>query len=312
MARVNPKSSQRERLLKANANRCCVCKRQGIGLHFHHIDQDSSNTVDENLAVLCVEDHDRHHRPDAYQAAVNHLELCPEEIRKHKQSWEAFVIEARKPSPNVIATLAAHGTYEEIHSVQLVMQWSDERIEYRRLYHLLEGNLDKMTDAVFDELKDFGPGVKIALISEPLPVEHCPCCGAGYSRTLKPAVVIRHTDPEWSTQSACSIYIRPETPSLAVVFFLRDEHLISGSLHLCQGRFLHYHSEGIDERLAVQRRPSIRAQAKRIVNKVLKDWSPAKVFIGTGNPDSPDLIEGLDLPACWENRGPAISNLRGH
>jgi hypothetical protein len=107
--RINPNSSQRERLLMANANRCCVCKRCGVGLHLHHIDQDSSNTVDENLAILCVEDHDRHHRPGAYQPSVNHLELSPEEIRKHKRSWEAFVSETRKPFPRVIATLAAYG-----------------------------------------------------------------------------------------------------------------------------------------------------------------------------------------------------------
>ena len=54
--------------------------------------------------------------------------------------------------------LSAYGSYELIHSVQLVMQWAD-RIEYQRSYHLLDGNLDKMTDAVMEELKDFGPGV---------------------------------------------------------------------------------------------------------------------------------------------------------
>ena len=89
---------------------------------------------------------------------MNHLELSPEEIKKYKTSWETFLIETRKPSPNVIATLAAYGTYEVIHSVQLVMQWSDERIEYKRSYHLLDGNLDQMTDAVMEEIKDFGPG----------------------------------------------------------------------------------------------------------------------------------------------------------
>jgi hypothetical protein len=179
MARVNPNDTQRKRLLDANANRCCVCKRYGVGLHLHHIDNDSSHTVDENLAVLCVEDHDRHHRANAYQPTVSHLELSPEEIKKYKQSWEAFVHETRQPFPKVIATLSAYGSYELIHSVQLIMQWGDERIEYKRSYHLLEGNLDKMTDAVMEELKDFGSGVKILLVNEPLPVEHCPCCGSG-------------------------------------------------------------------------------------------------------------------------------------
>ena len=104
MSRVNPKAEQRDRVLNTNAKRCCVCKCSGVGLHLHHIDRDSSNTVDENLAVLCVEDHDRHHRPGAYTPTVNHLELSPDEIRRHKTSWEAFVSETRKPFPKVIAT----------------------------------------------------------------------------------------------------------------------------------------------------------------------------------------------------------------
>ena len=141
--------------------------------------------------------------PAAYR--VNHLDLGPQKIREHKRSWEAFVAETRKPSPAVIATLSAYGSYEQIHSLQLVLQWA-ERIEYSRSYHLLDGNMDKMTDAVMEELKDFGPGVQIAFIDKPLPIEHCPCCGSGYYRKLDPPVVIRHTDPDWSTQSTCAIY----------------------------------------------------------------------------------------------------------
>jgi hypothetical protein len=302
MPRINPGIAQRERLLKANAHRCCVCKQPGLGIHLHHIDGDSSHTVDENIAVLCVSDHDRHHRPSAYQVRVNHLELTPERISQYKQSWEAFIAEARQPNPKVIATLAAYGTREVIHSLQLVMQWPDERIEYTRSYHLLEGNLDKMTDAVFDELRDIGTNMKLAMLDKPLSVEYCPCCGSGCSRTLKTGVVVRHTDPDWSTQSICSIYINPDSPSLAVPFFLHGQQACAGSLHLCQGKFLHYHSEGIDERLSVKPRPSIRGQAYRVVKNLLEDWSPAKVLIGTGNPDTPEIIDSLTLPRCWKTR----------
>jgi hypothetical protein len=162
MGRIDPTPKQRQRLYDANAHRCCVCKRYDVGLHLHHINEHSSHTIDENLAVLCVEDHDRHHRPAVYR--VNHLDLGAEKIRGHKRSWEAFVAETRKPFPNVIATLAAYGSYEYIHSLQLVMQWSDERVEYKRAYHLLDGNMDKMTDAVMKELKDFEPGVKLVTL----------------------------------------------------------------------------------------------------------------------------------------------------
>jgi hypothetical protein len=307
MARIDPTPNQRQRLLEANANRCCVCKRSGLGLHLHHIDGDSSNTVDQNLAVLCVEDHDRHHRPGAYKTAVNHLELNPTEIQIHKTQWEAFVIEAKSDSPNVIATLSCFGTNELIHSIQLVLQWASERIEYKRSYHLLDGNFDRLTDEIIGEINELGKNIKIALINEPLPVEHCPCCGTGFSRTLRSAVVTRLTDPSWQTDSSCSIYVNPINASLAMAFFLRDQLLLRASLHLCQGAFLHYHCDTIDERVPLAARPSVRTQATEIVANVLKQWVPARVLIGTGDPDKPELIDDLNLPYCWEKNAKARS-----
>jgi hypothetical protein len=155
---------------------------------------------------------------------------------------------------------------------------------------------------VLEEVQQIGRNIKLLMVDEPLPLEHCPCCGTGVSRTVKPAVVIRHTDPDWPTGSSCAIYINTETPLLTVLFSLRQKQLLVGSLHLCEGKFLHYHDEDIDERVAVRRSPSIRAQATRIVRKLLKDWSPARVFIGTGDPDTPELIDDLKLPAFWEIR----------
>lgn len=302
MARANPTPNQKERLLKKSIFRCCVCKRRSIGFHFHHIDGNPSNTIDENLAVLCVEDHDRHHRPGEYEPRANHLELDANEILRLKNSWEAFVVEANQPAPRVIATLASYGTEELVHSLQLVMQWPDERIEYMRSFHLLDGDLDRLTDEVLDEVAAIGPKVKLALINQPLPVEHCPCCRIGLSRTLKPAVVTRLTDPAWATDSACSIYINPDRPSLAIVIFLKQQQILSGNLHLCQGKFLDYSSESVDERVPIQPKPSIRAQAARIVHQLLREWSPSKVFIGTGDPDEPEIINTLILPKCWEVR----------
>ena len=86
MSRVNPTPSQKQGLLEVNAFRCCVCKRSSIGFDFHHIDGDSSNAVDQNLAVLCVEDHDTYHRPGEYEVRTNHLELDAKEILRLKSS----------------------------------------------------------------------------------------------------------------------------------------------------------------------------------------------------------------------------------
>jgi hypothetical protein len=132
--------------------------------------------------------------------------------------------------------------------------------------------------------------------------EYCPCCGVGFSRTIKPAVAVKLTDPMWLTDFSCSIFINQSQPSLALVFFLREQQLTSGSLHLCQGKYLHYHSEGIDDRIPIKFKSSIRTQATRIVDYILGQWSPAKTFIGTGNPDTPQIVSDLELPKIWEKR----------
>jgi hypothetical protein len=305
MARVNPNASQKDRLLKANAFRCCVCKRRSIGFHFHHIDENSSNTVDENLAVLCVEDHDRLHRMREYESRARHLELDAKEILRRKNSWEAFVIEANRTEPRVVAILSIYGTKELIHSLQLVMQWPDQRIEHQRSFHLLDGDLDRLTDEMFQELAGIGPNVKLAVINEPLPVEHCPSCRTAFSHTLKPPIVTRLTDPAWATESACGIYINPDRPSLAFALTFREEQILSASLHLCQRKFLDYSSEGVDERIPIKSKPSIRAQAIRIVRQVLRNWTPSNVFIATGDPDEPEIINTLALPKCWEVKSQA-------
>ncbi|WP_341524576.1 HNH endonuclease signature motif containing protein [Nostoc sp. UHCC 0302] len=299
--RKHPSIEQRERLLTKNLYRCCVCKRGSVGLHLHHIDEDSSNTVDDNLAVLCVQDHDLHHRPDAYDR-VKHAELGGEKIKEFKSSWESFVTEARQDKPKIIATISAYGNYEHIHAAQLVMQWFDEKIEYERIFHLLEGDYEYWAEEIIREVHDFGKNIKVAIINEPLPVERCPCCGKGFSRTVKEGIAVKMTEPNWSTDSTCSIYINPKQSSLALIISFRDEVIYQSNLHLCQGKYLHYSGDFYDERLEVKKRPSVRTQPTKIMQKVVDTWQPSKIFIGTGDYNKPLLINDFELPLCWEKR----------
>lgn len=84
------------------------------------------------------------------------------------------MIEANRSEPKVIAALSAYGTEDLIHSLTLVMQWPDERVEYKRSFHLMDGDLDRLTDEVFEDLATISPKVKLAQINQPLPVEYCP------------------------------------------------------------------------------------------------------------------------------------------
>ena len=263
---------------------------------------DPLNTIDENLAVLCVEDHDRHHRQQAYEPCVNHLELDTEQVLKYKTSWESFVSACQSPGSPVLATVTMFGTEDLIHSAQVVYQWRDETIEHKHSFHLLEGGYEQWVDDLLTEVASIGPHLSIAMIEEPQSVEHCPCCGTGLSHTTKSALLLKLTDERWSTHSIMSIYINPENPSLAITLGLGEQELYYGSLHICQMKFLHYTCNHYEERFRLKKKPSIRTQATRLVEKIIEEWNPAMLFIGTGDHDSPEIIEELKLPLCWERR----------
>ncbi len=44
-------------VLFASDNTCCVCRERGKAIQIHHIDENPSNNVPENLSVLCLECH---------------------------------------------------------------------------------------------------------------------------------------------------------------------------------------------------------------------------------------------------------------
>src|SRR5262249_34062493 len=46
-------------VLFAQGHTCCVCREPGKAVQLHHIDENPTNHSPENLAVLCLEDHER-------------------------------------------------------------------------------------------------------------------------------------------------------------------------------------------------------------------------------------------------------------
>jgi len=119
-------------------------------------------------------------------------------------------------------------------------------------------------------------------------------------------VATKITAPDWDQKSAASIYVNPSQPSIAVVIFYGNDQLIFSSLHKC-GKYLHFACDNIAERAPIKRKPSIRTQATSIVTKVLKDWAPGHLLIGTGDHDNPKFISKLNLPKVWE-KIPMLSN----
>ncbi len=297
---MNPK--QKRILLQKNAGVCCVCKERGIGVNFHHIDGNNSNSAEENIAVLCVKDHDAHHRPIGY-SELNHVELGAQQILEYKQSWESFVKEASKPNPNILAVINTYGDLSNIHSMRLIFQRTDiNKIEYERIYHLLTGKMETWIDNALEEINWLGKEIKLVLIDEPLEISYCPCCSKSLSNTVNAGISKKLTSDTWNKDSVCTVYINPENPSLALFIFLNKEIIFHSNLHLCTNNKLHFSCDSYEERISIKSKPSIRAQATSIINKILSDWEPAKILLGTGDPESPELINKLTLPKCWENK----------
>jgi hypothetical protein len=285
-----------------------VCKQRGLGVNFHHIDENNSNTTDPNLAVLCVMDHDAHHRPTKY-TDVNHVELGKRRIGQFKKSWEVFVAEARKPNPQILAVINVYGNRAAIHSMKLVLQWANEKIEFERVYHLLDGPIEVWLDRAMEEIQWLGKGIQVSVINKPLNVEYCPSCGSATSRTVQAGWARKLTAKNWAADSICSIYVNPTTPSLAILISLKNEVLYQGHLHRC-GNDLHYVCNEFDERIPIRNKAKVRQQATRIVQKLVDQWQPAHVFLGTGDPDAPTLIRRFVLPVYWKKRTPFSSASR--
>lgn len=295
--RKNISPQKQKELLRRNAGVCCICRERGLGINFHHIDGNPSNDKLENIAVLCVKEHDQYHRPQKYTIS-NHLELGVKKIKSKKEEWERFVKEASKKNTKVLAVLNAFGNYKEVHAMKLLFQRND-KIIIERVYHLLNGPIENWIDAAFDEINWLGKNIQLVFIDEPLSVGYCPCCGSSYSNTLDSNYAKKLTAPDWKEKSICSIYINPKQPSLALTIFYNKNIILQGSLHKC-GDFLHYMCDNFEERKKIKPKHNVRKQAVDIIRKVLFDWSPGRILIGTGNHDKPHPIKGILLPKCWE------------
>lgn len=281
-----------------NLGVCCVCKERGLGINLHHIDGNPTNNAEDNIAVLCVKEHDQHHRPHVYNK-LHHLELGAEKIKAYKSEWEQTVSECKTENPKVVAVVNVYGSYENIHSVRFLLQNIEGKIIYQRIYHLLTGTPDQWIDNIIEEVSWLGKNVKLSIINEPLQVEYCPCCSVSLSNILDKNVVVHLTAKDWSEKSIASIYINPTNPSLALTISYDNKLIFSSHLHKCNN-YLHFRCDNFEERTPIKKNPSIRTQATEIIKKVITTWEPKMIFIGTGDPDNPVINNKFELPEIWE------------
>lgn len=299
MGRVAVPAKMAKKLYELNANSCCVCKRTGIGLNLHHIDGDNSNTTEENLAVICVNEHDAHHRPDRYPT-LNHMNLSAERLLAYKTEWEEFVKECKKDEPQVLATINTFGTYENIVAMKIIFQWLDGRIVFERSYQQLDGDVDYWTDKAIEEVLRFGKNVKIALIDEPLKIEFCPYDKVSFSRTLDEPAARKVIANDWKEKAVATVYTNPKQASLAIIIFYNNQVLMHMSMHRCGNKIKYADYKGVKS--AKIRPLKVRKQVNAYVEQLLEKWEIENVFYGTGNLDNPKLTKGCELPFCWEKK----------
>lgn len=277
-----------------------MCKRTGIGLNLHHIDGDSSNTVEENLAVLCINEHDAHHRPGKYPS-LNHLDLSAEKISAYKIEWEAFVQECKKDGPRALAMINMFGTHENIVGMKLIFQWENGKIIFERCYQQLDGDVDYWTDKAFEEILRFGKNIKVVLIDEPLPIEFCPNDNVSLSRTLDAPAAKRIIENDWKEKSIATVYINPEQASLAIIIFYNNDVIYSVHMHRCGNKIKYTNYKGTKSAKIKPLR--VRKQVNAYILQIIEEWEVGMVFYGTGDPDTPTIMRECKLPIFWEHIG---------
>jgi len=314
MPRVRIRDSDKRKIEARNAGVCCVCRKTGFGTNIHHIDHDPSNNSSDNLALICVKDHDANHRPGAYHPCHH---LPADELRRYKAEWEDFVARARSNPPRVLAVLNVFGSEDHLHAVRLAMQDETGRIGFEHDFHFLDISMDEALDEVFERITWLNPEIVLHSMQGPSPIEYC-SCKKSLTDALLPVAAAKELAADWSDISLMAIYVNPNHPSCAITLHYKgEEPTIEWSLHRCGG-YLSLreirHEGATDPMLTVEYkiapRPSVRSQATKVVADIIGLWSPGRYLIGTDDPDEPRLIEDLVLPQCWENPRIRMRRLR--
>ena len=84
-----PDQLAEEVLFRAN-HTCCICLQAGKDVQIHHIDEDPSNNIAENLAVLCLDDHSK-----VTGTPGLGRKYTTAEVRRYKVTWERKMSAAR-------------------------------------------------------------------------------------------------------------------------------------------------------------------------------------------------------------------------
>ena len=90
---------------------CCICCEPGKTVQVHHIDEDPTNHSPQNLAVLCLDDHDRTQIRGGFGKR-----LLAAEVEKYRDDWLVRVKRRRAKADDMAVATMGHSSGSSVGS----------------------------------------------------------------------------------------------------------------------------------------------------------------------------------------------------
>lgn len=103
---------------------CCVCRTAGKPVQLHHIDENPSNNVERNLAVLCLDCH-----TDTMIRGGFHRKLDAEQVILYRDDWKQ-IIAKRRAAVDAQAASIGPQQFAELKSLTMTLDILKERKQY--------------------------------------------------------------------------------------------------------------------------------------------------------------------------------------
>lgn len=141
-------------VLLKNKRMCCVCHSPDRTVQVHHIDGNSANTVENNLAVLCLSHHDQATAGLVKGNVGLGAKLSPTEVGMHKSNWEKAVVNELTPQQRIaieaqIPRFEIHKAFEKAYT-EHANELGQPKGEAEPLKHAYLAQYDK-TQVIWNE-----------------------------------------------------------------------------------------------------------------------------------------------------------------
>lgn len=302
MARKIIPITNADQVMFNNDHTCCICRVRSRPVQIHHIDGNNSNNLADNLAVLCLDDHNKASYPQGFSRRIS-----PGEIRMSKADWEELVRSKRAPtyrgdSKRFYATICGYGNEYDIEAVEVVIHDKNGKIYNKLVVHRHDCPLDTATTQIVDFIAEHGV-YQSFMIDRCLPIDYCPNCQKALS-TITDAEKMDIVEKRIKPNPNFIVYINPKQCNLQISVSRGLEMNLIVFIHLCSNglvlQYEHADSGKVSlDTLMPENSKYIEKQIKDLIWEVAKTTGYKKISFFAGDPDNPKLVKYLNLPSSW-------------